>query len=57
MTNTVNSTTDTTLSGSTFNEKDINYLLSRIMQALQIQNSATLSTSMPPSGNTTGHAK
>jgi len=57
MTNTVNSTTDTTLSGSTFMEKDINYLLSRIIQALQVQTPSGQSKSTPPGGDTTGQAK
>jgi len=57
MTNTVNSTTDTTLSGSTFTEKDINYLLSCIIQALQVQTPSGQSKSMPPGGDTTRQAK
>jgi len=56
-TNTVTSNTDTTLSGSTFTKKDISFLLSHIMQALQLQNNATQLNVMPPGGNTTGHKK
>ncbi len=56
-TNTVASETDTTLSGSTLTEKDISLLLSRIMQALQLQNIATSTTSAPPGGDKTGVSK
>jgi len=44
-TNTVTSAMDTTLSGSTFTEKDINFLLSHTMQALQLQINASASSS------------
>jgi len=56
-TNTVASETDTTLSGSTLTEKDISLLLSRIMQALQLQNIAISPTSAPPGGDKTGNSK
>ncbi len=56
-TNTVILNTDTTISGSTLTEKDINFLLGRIMQALQLQNNSSSLPSAPPGGDTTGHGK
>jgi len=55
--NTVASGTDTTLSASTFSEQDINYILSRILQALQFQNNNNSSPNTPPGGEKTGSAK
>jgi len=55
--NTVASGTDTTLSASTLSEKDVNYLLSRIMQALQLQNTTNSTPKTPPGGDTTGQTK
>jgi len=55
--NTVASAMDTAISGSTLTETDINFLLGRIMQALQLQNNASASSSSLPSGDTTGQAK
>jgi len=54
---TVASGTDTMLSASTFSEKDITYLLSCIMQALQLQTINPPPTKTPPSGDTTGQEK
>jgi len=56
-TNTVASGTDTTISASTFSEKDITYLLSCIMQALQLQNTPKSTPTMLPGGDTTGPTK
>jgi len=56
-TNTVTSSTDTTISGSTLTEKDINLLLGRLMQALQLQNNGSHSSSAPPGGDTTRQGK
>jgi len=56
-TNTVASNTDTTISGSTFTEKDINFLLGCILQALQLQNISSSPPSAPPGGDTTRHGK
>ncbi len=55
--NTVASAMDTTISGSTHTEMDINFLLGRIMQALQLQNNASAFSSLLPSGDTTRQAK
>jgi len=54
---TITSGTDTTISASTFSEKDINYLLSRIMQALQLPDTKPPPSKTPPGGNMTRQAK
>jgi len=56
-TSTVASGNDTTISASTFTEKDINYLPSRIMQALQLPDTKSSPSKMPPGSDTTGQAK
>jgi len=54
------SDTDSVFSTGTFSEKDMSYLLDRLMKAMQVQQkteAANLSQKKPPGGEVTGREK